>query len=32
MNLDPWGTGDFGGAGNVADDFVDNTFVPAPCP
>lgn len=31
MNLDPWGTTDFGGAGNVADDFVDATFVPALC-
>ena len=32
MNVDPWAAGDFGGAGNVADDFVDMTFVPAPCP
>ena len=31
MNLDPWGTADFGGAGNVAEDFVDATFVPALC-
>ena len=31
MNVDPWGPGEFGSAGNVADDFVDPTFVPAPC-
>ena len=31
MNVDPWGPGDFGSAGNVADDFIDPVFVPAPC-
>ena len=31
MNVDPWGPGDFGSAGNIADDLVDETFVPAPC-
>jgi len=32
MNVDPWAPGDFGSAGNVADDLVDPVFVPAPCP
>jgi hypothetical protein len=31
MNVNPWGPDDFGGAGNVADDLVDEEFVPAPC-
>ena len=31
MNVDPWAAGDFGSAGNVADDLVDATFVPASC-
>lgn len=31
MNLDPWGAGDFGGAGNIADDLIDPTFEAAPC-
>ena len=31
MAFDPWGAADFGGAGNVAGDLVDSTFVPAPC-
>jgi hypothetical protein len=31
MNVDPWAPGDFGGAGSIADDLVDPTFVPAPC-
>jgi hypothetical protein len=32
MNVDPWAMGDFGGAGNIAGDLVDPTFVPALCP
>lgn len=32
MNVDPWGAGDFGSAGNVADDLIDPEFVPALCP
>lgn len=32
MNVNPWGPGEFGGAGIIADDLVDPTFVPAPCP
>lgn len=32
MNVDPWGPGDFGGAGNIAEDLVDPLFAPAPCP
>ncbi|HEU0031316.1 MAG TPA: hypothetical protein VFQ53_11835 [Kofleriaceae bacterium] len=31
MNVDPWATGDFGGAGNIADDLVDPVFAPATC-
>ena len=32
MNFDPWDiTKDFGGAGNIAGDLQDMTFLPAPC-
>ncbi len=32
MNFDPWAAGvEFGGAGDPAGDFVDDTFLPAPC-
>ena len=31
MNVDPWGTEDFGGAGNIAGDLEDPVFVTAPC-
>lgn len=31
MNVDPWGPGDFGSAGNIAGDLQDATFEPAPC-
>ena len=31
MDFDPWGTVDFGGAGNVAEDFVDPTFLVGLC-
>ena len=32
MNVNPWAPGDFGSAGNVADDLIDPVFVPAACP
>ncbi len=32
MNVDPWGPGDFGDAGNIADDLIDPTFEAAVCP
>ena len=31
FGFDPWGATDFGGAGNVAEDLVDPTFVAAAC-
>jgi len=31
MNVDPWGSGDFGGAGAIADDLVDPTFEASVC-
>lgn len=31
MNVDPWGPGDFGGAGSIAGDLVDPTFEAALC-
>jgi hypothetical protein len=30
MNIDPWGAGDFGGAGSIAGDLVDQAFEVAP--
>ena len=32
MNLDPWGTVDFGSAGNVAEDMIDPEFEAGLCP
>jgi hypothetical protein len=32
LDYDPWGSADFGGAGNVAGDLVDAAFVPPGCP
>ncbi len=32
LNVDPWAPGDFGGAGNIADDLVDPAFEAAVCP
>jgi hypothetical protein len=31
MNVDPWASGDFGGAGAIADDLVDPTFEAGTC-
>lgn len=31
MNVDPWAPGDFGGAGAIADDLIDDTFVATLC-
>lgn len=31
LNFDPWSANDFGGAGAPAEDFIDDTFLPAPC-
>lgn len=31
MNFDPWSASNFGGAGNIAADLVDNAFTAAPC-
>jgi hypothetical protein len=30
LNFDPWGGHDFGGAGNVTDDLIDESFLIAP--